>query len=68
MREFTKNVSLLVVKLDVDGRSLPRERPGPLPADILQVVIDAIRATGTSDFDIDISKGQAIFDGSAASL
>jgi hypothetical protein len=66
IREFTKNVPLLAAKLDVDGRSLPRERPGPLPAYILQVVIDTIRATGTSNFDIDIAKGQAILDGPAA--
>jgi hypothetical protein len=36
MREFTKQIQLLATELDVDGRSLPRERPGPLhlPADL----------------------------------
>jgi hypothetical protein len=63
MRDFTRRLLEHKNKLDTDGRCLDRQRPGPLPIDTLQIAIDAIRATGTSDFDIVISKGQEILDG-----
>ena len=47
---------------------MERERPGPLAIDTLQIAIDAIRATGTSDFDIAVSKGQALLDGPSVSM
>jgi hypothetical protein len=73
MRDFTRRLLELKNKLDADGRCLPRERPGPLAIDTLQIAIDAIRATGTSDFDIAVSKaplakGQALLDGPPVSM
>jgi hypothetical protein len=69
MRDFTRRAPLeLKNKLDADGRCLDRQRPGPLPIDTLQIAIDSIRATGTSDFDIAVSEGQALLDGPSVSM
>jgi hypothetical protein len=68
MRDFTRRLLELKNKLDADGRCLDRQRPGPLPTEALQIAIDAIRTTGTSDFDIAVSKGQALLDGPSVSM
>ena len=68
MRDFTRRLLELRNKLDADGQCLERKRPGPLAIDALQTAIDAIRATGTSDFDIAVSKGQALLDGPSVSM
>jgi hypothetical protein len=68
MRDCTRRLLELKNKLDADGRCLTRERPGPLAIDTLQTAVDAIRATGTSDFDIAVSKGQALLDGPSVSM
>ena len=54
-------------RINCDGMSLPRERPGPGFADQLQRCVGAIRTAGGSEFDSEIVLAQTMLDSAAVS-